>query len=55
MNDIIEFLNNEGRLAEVAIEQAEGTVLMEQGFPVLATPCPATFGYAVGGCHLYGG
>ncbi|UUU25898.1 hypothetical protein [Streptomyces sp. DSM 40750] len=38
MKEITAYLNDDVRLDDVAIEQAEGTVLVELGGPVLATP-----------------
>ncbi|MEU0277542.1 hypothetical protein ACIOGX_21930 [Streptomyces sp. NPDC088147] len=38
MNDITAFINEDARLDEVPIERAEGTVLVDQGVTVLATP-----------------
>ncbi len=38
VNDITAFINEDARLDEVPIERAEGTVLVDQGVTVLATP-----------------
>ncbi|MFK0257423.1 hypothetical protein [Streptomyces sp. NPDC090445] len=51
MNNITAFLNDDPRLDEISIEQAEGTVLVEQGVTVLATPCPNSFGWVT----IFGG